>query len=85
MKTTSFTPTLHYIDTAPLAARYEVLVASILAYIELGRYRDMLRLSHKVGRLVRVFTKLEARNARLSRKLETVSYTHLTLPTILLV
>ena len=74
MKTASPTFSLQFIDTAPLAVRYSVMMASLMGFIAAGRYRDMLRLSHKVGRLVRVFTKLETHNARLSRKLEMLSH-----------
>jgi len=74
MKTASPTFSLQFIDTAPLAVRYSVMMASLMGFIAAGRYRDMLRLSHKVGRLVRVFTKLEAHNARLKRKLEMLSH-----------
>ena len=74
MKTASPTFSLHFIDTAPLALRYSVMMASLMGFIAAGRYRDVLRLSHKVGRLVRVFTKLETHNARLKRKLEMPSH-----------
>jgi len=71
MKTASLTyQTPHYIDTAPLAARYEIMVAAILACLEVGRLGDMLRYTHKVVRLVRVFTRLEAQNVLTRRKLD---------------
>jgi len=74
MKTCLDTPTYHYIDTAPLAARYDVICAAIMAFLEAGRLADMLRYSHKVVRLVRLFTKLEAQNSLLKRKLEMLSH-----------
>lgn len=77
MKTASLPhPVYHYIDTAPLAARYEVMVAAIMGFIGAGRLGDMLRVSHKVVRLVRAFTKIEAQNILLTRKLEMLSHTH---------
>ena len=74
MKTASPTFSLQFIDTAPLAVRFEILMASLMGFLAAGRYRDVLRYSYKVGRLVRVFTKLEAHNARLSRKLEMLAH-----------
>lgn len=74
MKTSSSsTPTYHFIDIAPLAARYSVMTASLMGFMAAGRMADVLTLSRKVHRLVRVFTKLEAHNARLKRKLEMLS------------
>jgi len=71
MKTASLTyQTPHLIDTAPLAARYEIMVATIMTCLEAGRLRDMLRYTHNVVRLVRVFTKLEAQNVLTRRKLD---------------
>jgi len=49
-------------------------MASLMGFLAAGRYRDVLRYSYKVGRLVRVFAKLEAHNARLKRKLEMLSH-----------
>ena len=74
MKTASPTSSLLLIDTTPLAVRFEIMMASLMGFIAAGRYRDVLRYSYKVGRLVRVFTKLEAHNARLSRKLEMLAH-----------
>lgn len=74
MKTASLTyPRQHFIDTAPLAARYEVLVQAVLAFIAAGRMREMLRHSYKIARLVRVYTRLERQNALWARKLEMLS------------
>jgi len=71
MKTASLTyQTPYYIDTAPLAVRYEIMVTAIMACLEVGRLADMLRYTHKVVRLVRVFTKLEAQNVLTRRKLD---------------
>jgi len=71
MKTASLTyQSPRLIDTAPLVARYEIMVAAILACLEVGRLADMLRYSHKVVRLARVFTKLEAQNVLTRRKLD---------------
>ena len=71
MKTATLTyPSPHLIDTALLAGRYAVLCASIMSFIAAGRIEDVLTLSHKVLRLVRVFTKLETQNVLLTRKLD---------------
>ena len=71
MKTASLTyPKPHYIDTAPLALRYKVLMAAIMSLIEAGQMARVLRLSHKVVRLVRTFTRLETHNHLLTRKLD---------------
>ena len=71
MKTATFTYSPPYlIDTAPLAARYEVMLASIFAFIAAGRHGDVLLYSRKVLRLVRVFTRFEAQNILTKRKLE---------------
>lgn len=70
MKTASLTyPPPRLIDTAPLAARYDVLTRAILAFIAAGQMSRVLRLSRKVVRLVRVFTALERENVLLRRKL----------------
>lgn len=76
MKTASLTypsHTLTYIDIAPLAARYAVLAQAILAMVISGRLRESLRLTHKVIRLVRSLTRLEAHNSHLGRKLDMLS------------
>ena len=71
MKTATFTYSPpHIIDTAPLAARYEVMLASLLALIAAGRHGDVLLYSRKVLRLVRVFTRFEAQNILTRRKIE---------------
>ncbi len=74
MKTASLTylPP-HLIDTAPLTARYEVMVAAIVSFMTAGRYGDVLRYSHKLRRLVRVFTRLDAQNILMRRKLAMLS------------
>ena len=71
MKTATFTYSPpHLINTAPLAARYEVMIASLFAFIAAGRHGDVLLYSRKVLRLVRVFTRFEAQNILTKRKLE---------------
>ena len=71
MKTATFTYTPpHLIDTAPLALRYQVMIASLLAFMAAGRHRDVLSYSFKILRLVRVFTQFEAQNVLTKRKLE---------------
>jgi len=71
MKTTSLTYYPQYfIDTAPLAARYEVLTQAVLSFIAVGQFGRMLKSSQTLVRLVRVFTRLEAQNALLARKLD---------------
>ena len=60
----------HLIDTAPLALRYQVMIASLFAFIAAGRHGDVLLYSRKVLRLVRVFTRFEAQNILTKRKLE---------------
>ena len=60
----------HLIDTAPLALRYQVMIASLLAFMAAGRHRDVLSYSFKILRLVRVFTRFEAQNILTKRKLE---------------
>ena len=67
------TYTLRFIDTAPLAARYELLCASIMMFIEAGQIARVLRLTHKVRRLVRAFTQLDRHNILLQRKLNMLS------------
>lgn len=47
-----------------------------MGFIAAGRLGDMLRVSHKVARLVRTFTKFERQNILLTRKLEMLSDTH---------
>jgi len=71
MKTASLTyPSPFFIDTAPLAARYAVLAQAILAMVIAGRFRESMRLAHKVARLVRALTRCEAHNHHLTRKLD---------------
>ena len=73
MKTASLTypsSALSFIDTAPLAARYEVLCASMMMFIAAGQMARVLRLSHKAVRLVRAFTYLDTHNILLRRKLD---------------
>lgn len=71
MKTASLTyQTPRFIDTAPLAARYAVLTQAVLGFIAAGQFRRMVDASRAVARLVRVFTRLEAQNALLGRKLD---------------
>jgi len=67
------TYTFRFIDTAPLAARYELLCASIMLFIEAGQMARVLRLTHKVRRLVRAFTQLDRHNILLQRKLNMLS------------
>ena len=75
MKTATFSsPQHHFIDLAPLSARYEVLTHAVLTYLAAGQLGLMLRYSRKVLRLVQVFTKLEAQNILLTRKREMLSY-----------
>ena len=65
----------HYlIDIAPLSKRYAAIMVAIMGFIEAGRTQDMLRLTHKLGRLVRVFTQLETQNILLKRKLDMLSH-----------
>ena len=61
---------LRFIDLAPLAARYEGLCAAFIAMIEAGQMGRMLRLSHKLGRLVRVYSKLGTHNQHVALKLD---------------
>jgi len=75
MKTATFSsPQHHFIDLAPLSARYEVLTHAVLTYLAAGQLGLMLRYSRKVLRLVQVFTKLEAQNILLTRKREMLSH-----------
>lgn len=75
MKITALTyPHQHFIDIAPLAARYEVLAWSVLTYLAAGQYKLMLRYSYKLLRLVKVYTRLDAQNILLRRKLEMLSH-----------
>ena len=67
------TYTFRFIDTAPLAARYQLLCASIMLFIEAGQMARVLRLTHKVRRLVRAFTQLDRHNILLQRKLNMLS------------
>jgi len=70
MKTASLTPpSLHFIDTAPFAARYLALVSLVMSFIAAGRSIEVLRLSYKVARLARVFIRLDTHNRLLARKL----------------
>jgi len=74
MKTaTSTLPKYSFIDTAPLAARYELLCASMMMFIEAGQMARVLRLTHKVRRLVRAFTQLDRHNRLLRLKLDMLS------------
>ena len=75
MKTASLTyPSLHFIDTAPLAARYAVLAKAILAMVIVGRPRESTRLTYKVVRLIRALTRCEAHNSHLKRKLDMLTH-----------
>jgi len=75
MKTASLTyPSYHFIDTAPLAARFEVLSQAVLTFLAAGQFGLVLKSTQKVRRLVRVFTRLEAHNHLLARKLEMLSH-----------
>jgi len=70
MKTTSLTsPSLRFIHTAPLAARYETLLTLIMAFIAAGRSQQVLRLSYRLARLVKLFIRLDSHNRLLERKL----------------
>jgi hypothetical protein len=73
MKTSSpsfFPPAHHFIDTAPLMARYNILTAAILLMIDAGRLGRALRLSHDVNHVIRLFVKFETRNTQLKMKLK---------------
>jgi len=61
---------LTFIDAAPLAARYHMLMGLILTLITAGRIRDVERLSRQVARLVKAYVKVGAHNALISRKLD---------------
>ena len=75
MKTVTFTYSPpHLINTAPLATRYEVMLASIFAFIAAGRHEEVLTYSRKVLSLVRVFTRFEAQNILTRRKLDMLSH-----------
>ena len=67
------TYTLRFIDTTPFAARYQLLCASIMLFIEAGQIARVLRLTHKGRRLVRAFTQLDRHNILLQRKLNMLS------------
>jgi hypothetical protein len=70
MKTLTFPPPHHYIDITPLQARYDILMAAILAFIEAGQIVRAGKLSHKMYRVVRLGIKLETQNILLKRKLD---------------
>ena len=70
MKTQSFPPPHHFVDIAPLTARFDILMAAILAFIEAGHIVRALKLSHKMNRVVRLGIKLETQNILLKRKLD---------------
>lgn len=71
MKTSSLTyRPQHFIDLSPLAARYAVLTQAVLAFIAAGRFREVLRESRRLARLVRVYARLDSQNALWARKLE---------------
>jgi len=67
-------PIHHLIDLAPFAARYEVMTMAMLALLEAGRLKDVLRITHKVTRLIRTLTKLDTHNIHVKRKLEMLSH-----------
>ena len=70
MKTQSFPPPHHFVDIAPLTARFDILMAAILAFIEAGHIVRALKLSHKMNRVVRLGIKLEKQNVLLKRKFD---------------
>jgi len=77
MKTASLTypsHTLRFIDTAPLAARYAVIVAAVMRLIEIRQMGQVLRLTYKVQRLVRIFAQLDTHNNHLRRKLDMLAH-----------
>ena len=63
-------PNLHFIDTAPLFSRYDVLVQAMLAMTIAGQFVLAGRAASKIGRLVRVARRLEAHNVHLQNKLD---------------
>ena len=67
-------PTHNFIDTAPLAARYDVLAEAVLAFVMAGRLGHAIRTSRKIARLTRTLTRLETQNAQLKRKLDMLSH-----------
>ena len=71
MKTSSSTPpAYHFIDIAPLAARFDVLMASIMVFIDAGRMLPLIRVTQDVRQLVRHVKQFEAHNYLLTRKLD---------------
>ena len=71
MKTSSSTPpAYHFIDIAPLAARFDMLMASIMVFIDAGRMLPLIRVTQDVRQLVRHVKQFEAHNYLLTRKLD---------------
>ena len=70
MNTQSFPLPHHYVDIAPLQARFDILMAAILAFIEAEQIFRAGKLSHKMYRVVRLGIKLETQNILLKRKLD---------------
>jgi hypothetical protein len=63
----------HFIDIAPIWARYHFLAALLLPLIDLERYKDVLSLTCKIRRLIRLADRLEGHNALTQRKLDMLS------------
>ena len=70
---TSPLETYRFIDTAPLEARFEVLMATMFALIDAGQMGRVLKTSQAVAKLVRAFCKFDAQNVLLRRKLALLS------------
>ena len=64
----------HFIDTAPLVSRFDVLAEAVLAFTIAGRLGHAIRTSRKIVRLIRTLTTLEGHNAQLKRKLDMLSH-----------
>ena len=67
--TLTFSPP-RFIDTAPLTARYELLIATMMALLSAGLHDDVLRVSLKVLRLTQAFIRADRHNRLLRRKRE---------------
>ena len=70
MSTQTFPSSYHYIDITPLVTRFDILMASVLAFIAAGQMLGAAKLTQKIRRIVRLAGKLEMQNVLLKRKLE---------------
>ena len=74
MKTAALTyPQHHFVDIASLPVRYAVLAQAILSFVTSGQFREAMRATQKVRRMIRLYVRLDTQNRLWARKIAMLS------------